>query len=178
MTTNDVHAGTSRARWSRLDSAFKRFDTLAWTLLRVTVGVVMMAHGSLKLADPVGTQEFFASAGLPLPATMVWLAVAGEFLGGLGVLVGALTRLAAAGVLCVMAGAIFSVHLGNGLMASNNGFEYPLVLLMASLAFIARGPGPVSIDAVVRQRWENRSRSKHRAAATTHPENRAFQGSR
>jgi len=120
---------------------------LTMTTLRVVVGVIMTAHGFLKLQDIQGWQGTVAQMGVPLPALFGVLAIAGEFLGGLGLIVGLLTRVAAFGVFSTMAVAIYLVHLPHGLMASNNGFEYPLTLLCTALFFIATGAGPVSLDA-------------------------------
>ena len=78
---------------------------------------------------------------------MAPLAVAGELLGGLGLIVGLFTRVAAFGVMCVMVVAIATVHLHKGLLAEHGGFEYPLLLLATSLYFLVAGGGPVSLDA-------------------------------
>lgn len=136
-----------------MDMATKRasLGTAALTILRVTVGIVMVSHGWKKLTDMQATVDSFAGMGMPAPDVMVWFAVAGEFLGGLGLLVGALTPLAGLGVMAVMLTAILVVHAGNGLFAENGGFEYPLVLLMAAFYFVVRGAGPVSVDALVRR---------------------------
>jgi putative oxidoreductase len=94
-----------------------------------------------------GLQAHIAQLGMPMPATFGMLAIAAEFLGGLGLIAGLLTRIAAFGVFCTMAVAIYLVHLPHGLMASNNGFELPLLLLCSALFFIASGAGPFSVDA-------------------------------
>ena len=120
---------------------------ITMTLLRVVVGVIMMVHGFQKLTDIDGFQAHVAQLGMPLPATFALLAIAAEFLGGLGLIVGLLTRVAAFGVFCTMAIAVFVVHWDNGLLASNKGFEYPLTLLCAALFFVASGAGPLSLDA-------------------------------
>jgi putative oxidoreductase len=119
------------------------------TLLRVTVGVVMAAHGWLKIAHYSQWLDNMANMGIPAPEMMLPLSIAGEFLGGLGLIVGLLTPLAALGAASTMAVAIVTVHLENGLMAKDGGFEFPLTLLMASLFLAARGAGPFSLDAVL-----------------------------
>lgn len=121
---------------------------LPLTLLRVSTGIIFVAHGWGKLTHIVDTATAFAGMGIPYPEISVYLAIAGEFFGGLGLLVGCLTPIAAFGIFCTMLVAIFKVHLPFGLMAQNNGFEYPLTLLMVSLYFIVRGAGPVSVDHV------------------------------
>jgi putative oxidoreductase len=125
----------------------KRLHAGALTLLRVCVGGIMMAHGWMKLADIDAAQQSFAALGIPAPEVMVPLAIAGELFGGLGVVLGCLTPIAAFGIACTMVGAIAFVHLDNGLFAQKGGFEYPLVMLMAALYFVVRGAGPFSVDA-------------------------------
>lgn len=141
-------------RISELGSA----SVLTMTVLRVVVGVVMTAHGFLKLQDISGWQDTVDHLGMPMPALFGLFAIAGEFLGGLGLIVGLLTRIAAFGVACTMAVAIYLVHLPHGLMASNNGFEFPLTLLSVALFFIATGGGPVSLDAWIGRAFHRRRR--------------------
>lgn len=123
---------------------------ITMTILRIVVGVIMVAHGAQKLMNIDGFQSHLAQLGMPMPETFGLLAIAAEFLGGLGLIAGLLTRVAAFGVFCTMAVAIYLVHLPNGLMASNNGFEFPLTLLCAALFFVASGAGPYSVDAWLR----------------------------
>ena len=120
---------------------------VALTVLRLVVGVIMAVHGFQKLQDIQGFQETVGHLGMPMPALFGLLAIAGEFLGGLGLIVGLFTRVAAFGAFCTMAFAIVLVHLPHGLLAKNNGFEYPLTLLCTAFLFIANGAGPLSLDA-------------------------------
>ena len=115
------------------------------TLLRVSTGLIMALHGWGKLTDIPKTVEGLTSMGLPSPEIMVYLAIAGEFLGGLGLLIGFLTPIAALGILCTMAVAVFRVHFSNGLIGQG-GFEYPLTLLFVALFFVIHGAGPYSVD--------------------------------
>ena len=68
-----------------------------------------------------------------------------EFLGGLFVLLGFLTRISSAGLVINMAVAVLHVHLLKGLFSTNGGFEYPLTLLVVSLCIFLMGPGKLSI---------------------------------
>lgn len=155
MTSNDLYARNDLGKWPGSATA------LTMTILRVAVGVIMTVHGFQKLTDLAATEANFANMGIPLPAVSALLATAGEFLGGLGLIFGLLTRLAAFGVFCTMAVAVFVVHLPNGLLASNNGFEFPLTLLCAAFFFIAAGAGPISLDA-----WFGRAMgARHRRLA-------------
>jgi putative oxidoreductase len=131
--------------------------TMGQTLLRVVVGVVLAAHGWQKMMDFGAWQEQVASLGIPFPEIAAPLALAAELLGGLGLIFGLLTRLAAFGVFCNMAVAIATVHLHKGLFAENGGFEFPLVLAAAAVFFIAAGPGPISLEAFMRKRARHRA---------------------
>src|SRR5262245_44850697 len=148
----------------RKNNSRLRLRTYALTLLRVIVGFVMATHGWMKLVDIAGTQRGFAQIGIPFPEVAAYLAVAGEFLGGLGLIVGLLTPIAALGVLAVMVVAIFFVHWRNGLLGLRGGFEYPLVLAAVALFFMLRGAGPVSLDA-----WLARRRGGTRAVRASVP---------
>jgi putative oxidoreductase len=139
---------------------------VSFTLLRVVVGVIMVAHGWQKLTALHSTQEAFAGMGIPAPNISAYLAIAGELFGGLGLLVGLLTPVAALGVGCVMVVAIAMVHWSHGLMAQNNGFEYPLTLLVAAVFFVIHGGGPFSLDAYLSRRISTRRDRRDAVPAT------------
>jgi putative oxidoreductase len=143
-----------------LDSERRANDVTA-TALRVVAGVILATHGALKLLDLHGTETGFAQLGIPYPHYAVYLAIAGEFLGGIGLILGLLTRVAALGTLCSMAVAIGYAHFGHGLLAKNGGWEYPLVLALVSLFFVTHGGGPASLDALfTRKREPARARER------------------
>lgn len=140
----------------------------ALTILRVALGGILMVHGWQKLNDIPGTVASFTSLGIPGPEVSVYLAILGEFFGGLGLLLGALTPLAALGAMLTMAGAIYFVHRDHGILAQHGGFEYPLLILLTALYFAAHGAGPVSVDSLVaRQRL--RMKAQRREWRPTHP---------
>ena len=126
---------------------------IAVLILRLVLGVIFIAHGSQKLLGLFGGHGWAGTlqsmAGMGIPAPFAALAIIAEFFGGLGVLLGALTRLAAFGIASTMVVAILKVHLKNGLFASNQGFEFPLACLALALALIAYGGGKWSLDSVV-----------------------------
>jgi putative oxidoreductase len=132
----------------------QRAEAVALTALRIVAGVILAVHGAMKLMDIPGTAQGFAALGIPYPDRAVYLAIAGELGGGLGLIVGLLTRVAALGVLSAMAVAIGYVHVGHGLLAKNGGWEYPLVLGLVALYFVTRGAGPASVDAWFSRRHE------------------------
>ena len=145
---------TSRNVWFRPADARA---PVTLTALRIGVGVIMFVHGWTKLSDTGAWSAQVESLGIPLPGLAAGLAIVGETLGGALLALGLLTSVAAFGVLCVMATAIGFVHLGNGLLASNNGMEYPLLIGLLALHFIARGAGPFSLDALIRKRATTRT---------------------
>jgi len=124
--------------------------------IRIGAGVILAVHGAMKLMDATATAQSFAHLGIPYPQYAVYLAVAGELLGGVGLIVGFLTRIAAFGTLAAMAVAIGYAHAGRGLLMQNGGWEYPLVLGLVSLFFISHGAGPLSLDALANRRRESR----------------------
>ena len=142
----------------------ERSTTIALTVLRVGVGLIMAVHGWAKLSDVAGTTQSFAHLGMPAPQLMVYLAIAGELLGGLGLAVGLLARVAALGPACTMLVAILTVHGSHGLLAKNGGFEYPLVLLLVSGFFALNGPGRLSLDALIAKRVARPKVSSRRRA--------------
>jgi putative oxidoreductase len=140
----------------------RRADAVTITALRAMVGIIMAVHGAMKLMDIPGTAEGFAHLNIPYPQYAAYLAIAGEFFGGIGLAVGLLTRVAALGTLCSMAVAIGYVHIGHGLLAKNGGWEYPAVLALVALFFVTHGAGPASLDAFFARKYEARRGSARR----------------
>lgn len=126
------------------------------TILRLPVGAVLAAHGAQKLFGWFGgyglegTGQWMASQGFTPGYLMALLAGSAEFFGGMALILGLLTRPAAAVVAFTMVMAM-TVHLPNGLFLSNNGYEYALTLLTASLALTLLGGGRLSIDQLFTQ---------------------------
>ncbi len=121
-------------------------------VLRVPVGLTLMAHGAQKLFGWFGgyglegTGQWMASIGLEPGYLMALLAGSAEFFGGLALVAGLLTRPAALVTAFTMLVAIFSVHIGNGLFMANNGYEYALTLLAVTLTLAIQGGGRFSVD--------------------------------
>ncbi len=128
-------------------------NTPSWAplVIRLVLGVVFIAHGSMKVFGAFGghgmpgTIGMVESLGFPVPVIFAWLAALAEFLGGIGVLVGLLTRVGAAAIAVNMIVAITMVHLKNGFFAPR-GYEFPLVLLAMALSLIIAGAGSISLD--------------------------------
>jgi putative oxidoreductase len=113
--------------------------------LRLALGSVFMAHGWLKLNGPLGTPEGFNidAWDWPYPEVWAWAVAMIETLGGLLIIVGLFTRIAAAFAACVMIVAIVRVRLPLGFIG---GFELEYTLLMIALALVITGAGRLSVD--------------------------------
>ncbi len=128
----------------------------ALLLVRLVLGIIFFAHGSQKMLGWFGGHGFHATMHmftgmLRIPAVFAFLAIVAEFLGGIGLILGFLSRIAAFGIVCVMLVAIFKVHLHNGLLGGPRGagFEYPLALLVLALLILIKGGGALSIDGAI-----------------------------
>jgi putative oxidoreductase len=95
-----------------------------------------------------------------IPAPFAFLAICAEFLGGIGLIVGALGRIAAFGIACNMIVAIFMVHGPNGLFMNwtgqqkGEGFEYHLLAIAIAVVLMARGSGAFSVDRALSAKTE------------------------
>lgn len=135
---------------SPIFAATPRHQAVGIAILRVIVGIVFTAHGYQKLFvyGIAGVKGAMTKAGTPMPMVVGPLVTLLEFFGGLALIVGLLTRLAALGFAIEMLGAILIVHLAGGFFLPA-GYEFALTLLAASLAITAAGPGSFSIDAML-----------------------------
>ena len=90
-----------------------------------------------------------ASIGLDPGYFMALMAGSAEFFGGLLLLIGLLTRPAALVLAVTMLVAIFTVHFANGLFMANNGYEFGLALLAASVSLVFSGAGKLALDSLL-----------------------------
>jgi putative oxidoreductase len=131
-------------------------NDVAFTIMRLVLGVVFFAHGAQKMLGWFGGYGFSATIGffghMGMPAPVAFLVICTEFFGGLGLIVGLLTRIAALGIGVEMIGAIFMVHLQNGFFMNwfgnqkGEGFEYHLLTIAMAAALLLRGAGKFSVD--------------------------------
>lgn len=116
-------------------------------ILRITMGIMFLAHGFLKLLvfTPAGTAQFFESIGLP--GWFGEFVMVSEIAGGLALIVGFYARYVALLFIPDLLGAIFFVHGANGWGFSNKGggWEYPAFWAVALLVQYLLGDGPYAI---------------------------------
>lgn len=116
-------------------------------LLRVSLGVLFIAHASLKIFvfTIPGTVEFFASLGLP--AALAYAVIALELVGGIALIAGWYARYFAIPLALDLAGAIVTVHAANGWLFTNKdgGWEYPAFWLVALIVLFLLGDGAFAL---------------------------------
>src|SRR5580704_1794463 len=127
------------------------------TLLRLVMGVIFFAHGAQKALGWFGGYGFSGTMGfftnmMHIPAPLAFLAICAEFLGGIGLLVGLLGRVAAFGITCNMLVAVLLVHSKVGFFMNwtgqqkGEGFEYHLLAIAVAIVLMVKGSGAFSID--------------------------------
>lgn len=143
----------------------KTTDDYGLTVLRLVLGAVFFAHGAQKVLGWwggygfTGTMGFFTQS-MGIPAPLAFLAIMAEFLGGLGLIAGALSRVAAFGILANMVVAIATAHWPFGFFMNwygsqkGEGFEYHLLAIGMAAAIILGGSGAASLDGAAARRIE------------------------
>jgi putative oxidoreductase len=121
-------------------------DITHWGL-RASIGAIFIVH-SLKKFDP-SWQEWLTSIGMP-PEMQLPIALA-EFIGGILLIAGVLTRVTGSIFAVILLGAIFHIRWENGFFVSKGGWEWDLVMLAVVLAIIVIGPGRISISYLVKR---------------------------
>ena len=131
---------------------------------RVILGCVMFPHGAQKLFGWFGGFGFtnsmtYFTQTTGLPWIIAFLIVMGESLGSLGLILGFFTRLSALGLICIMVGAIITVHIPNGFFMNwfgkqaGEGFEYHLLVIGMSIPLLISGGGKYSVDALIHKNF-------------------------
>jgi putative oxidoreductase len=120
---------------------------LSLLIVRVAAGTIFAAHGAQKLFGAFDGPGLAAIVKMMGP---IGYAVAiGEFFGGLGLILGFLSRFSAASLIVIMGGAISMVHGKNGFFLQHQGFEYNLALIGLLLPTLLAGPGRCSIGGIL-----------------------------
>jgi putative oxidoreductase len=126
---------------------------LAIAIVRIFTGLAFLMHGWQKVFQFgfAGVTGGFTQMGVPMPGLVGPFIALLELLGGIALILGLLTRLAALGLMFDMLGAIVLVHLKGGFFLPA-GYEYALLLFATSLALVVGGPGSLSVDATLASR--------------------------
>jgi len=131
-------------------------NDVSLTTLRVVLGVAFFAHGAQRMLGWFGGDGFqgtmgaYSRMGIPTPVGL--LIICAQFFGGLGLIVGLFTRIASLGVVGLMIGAIFMIHLQHGFFMNwmgtqkGEGIEFHLLALAMAAALLLRGAGAFSLD--------------------------------
>lgn len=133
------------------------------TIARVTLGIVIFPHGAQKVLGWFGGGGFsgtidYFGATWGIPAFLTVLVILAEFFGSLALIVGLLSRAAAAGIALVMIGAVFTVHLENGFfvnwtgMQAGEGIEYHILAVGLAIVIMLKGSGAFSVDRMLAAR--------------------------
>ena len=127
---------------------FQKSSVWATLFARFGVGIVFLFHGAGKLLSIgpyavgiAGTAGFFANLGIPAAGFFAWLVAIVETFGGLFIIVGLLTRYAAAALAIDMIVALALVHWPKGYSLANGGYEFVLVLLLLLISLLFSGAG-------------------------------------
>ena len=139
---------------------FQTNDNFSYWVPRVMLGCVMFPHGAQKLLGWFGgfgftnsMTYFTQTAGLPW--VVAFLIIMGESFGSLGLILGFFTRLSAFGLICIMLGAIITIHIHNGFFMNwfgkqaGEGFEYHLLVIGISIPLLIHGGGKYSVDGLI-----------------------------
>ena len=143
---------------------FQTNDNFSYWVPRVILGCVFLPHGAQKLFGWFGgfgftnTMTYFTQT-IGLPWIIALLIVLGESLGSLGLILGFFTRLSALGLICIMVGAIITVHIPNGFFMNwfgkqaGEGFEYHLLVIGMSIPLLISGGGKYSVDVLIHKNF-------------------------
>lgn len=160
LSTSETSTGMARSLLARVTTTGADVGPL---VARVALGVAIFPHGAQKVLGwfggygLAGTMGFFTGQ-LHIPAVFAALAIAAEFLGAIGLVVGGLSRIAAFGVAVTMAVAALMVHAQHGFFInwtgtqSGNGVEYQLLAIGLAFVVMLEGGGAYSVDRLVGQR--------------------------
>ncbi|HTI59294.1 DoxX family protein [Mucilaginibacter sp.] len=141
-------------------------DTVILSILRISLGLVMLPHGAQQLLGLFDGYGFTGSTNyytqhMGIPMFIAVLVVLGQSIGSVLLILGLFSRFAAFGIIIIMIGAVFMVHLSNGFFMNwygtqkGEGFEYFILLFGVAVPILIYGSGKYSIDRFIQGKLEN-----------------------
>ncbi len=144
-------ASETKLLFPGLAGFYESWRDIAYTLLRVIVGSILLTHGWLKVGTfgLAGVSDFMAKQGLDAATAFAVAAMFLETVGAISIIIGLFARLFAAALAVALGIAFLAVHLKAGFAVNNGGFQYVLLLGIVMFAIAIRGGGPYSVDRMI-----------------------------
>jgi len=150
-----------------LRSVYATTKSVGTTIVRLVLGIVFFAHGSQLMLGWFGGYGLqrsihFFSGALHIPPALAFLAISAEFFGGLALIAGLATRIAAIGIGVDMLVALLMVHRQFGFFMNwfgaqkGEGYEYHLLAISIATFLMIEGAGALSIDRLLAGKWSDR----------------------
>jgi putative oxidoreductase len=146
-----MNGGGTKLVFPGLAGFYASMQPVAYTLMRVVLGIIIFVHGWGKVAGmgAGGVTGFFTKVGLPAPGLLAYCAIFLETVGAACIVVGLFTRFFASALAIEMLIGLLTVHLAKGFGVGQGGYEYILLIGIVLFAIAIRGGGPYSIDAKI-----------------------------
>lgn len=135
--------------YNELSGLFNNLQSLFLLLARLVLAYGFYEPAMMKWNNIGNVSQWFVSLGIPFPTLNAYLAATTELLGVVLIAIGFLTRVISLPLIVIMIVAIFTVHIGNGFSAGDNGFEIPLYYLLFLGLFLSHGAGKFSVDNII-----------------------------
>jgi putative oxidoreductase len=147
----DATTSQTQLIWPGLRSFYDSFFDIAYTLMRIAIGYIMVMHALAKFNMGAGTvaANVMAKNGLEPSLGFAYAAMGLEIVGGACLVIGLLTRFFAAALAIEMAIAFLFVHFAKGFAAGQGGCEYVLLIGLVLFVIAIRGGGPYSADRMI-----------------------------
>jgi len=143
--------GETKLIYPGLAKFYASWGDIAFTLVRVVVGIMFLMHVSVKfrIGAAAVAANVMAKNGLEPGLGFAYAAIILELVGGVCLIIGLFTHFFAAALAIEMAIALLFVHFSKGYAASGGGYEYVLLIGVVLLAIAIRGGGPYSVDRMI-----------------------------
>ena len=141
----------TRLLWPALRGFYDSFFDVAYALMRIVIGYILLMHGWTKVGAGAGAiaSNIMAKNGLEPSIAFAYAAMFLETIGAICIILGLFTRFFAAALAIEMAIALVFVHAAKGFAAGQGGFEYVLLLGIVLFVIAIRGGGRYSVDRMI-----------------------------